>query len=135
MKFYLDTSVWRDYFEDRTDGTRPLGEFAFGFLLKCEKEKHTILVTKEVTKELLAYYSEEKVKEVFLRFNKMIVEIEYNKKQVSEARNFWLKTNKEFPFSDILHSIIARDNDSLLISRDKHFDEIDIVECLMPEEV
>ena len=31
-KFYLDTAIWRDYFEDRGDGTRPIGEFAFQFL-------------------------------------------------------------------------------------------------------
>lgn len=24
-KFYVDTSVWRDYFEDRSDGIRPFG--------------------------------------------------------------------------------------------------------------
>ena len=28
MKYYLDTSIWRDYYENRSDKFRPWGEWA-----------------------------------------------------------------------------------------------------------
>lgn len=133
-KFYLDTSIWRDYFEDRRDNIRPLGEFAFQFLRKCQLRKDIVFVSNEIVKELLAYYSEERVKQVFADFKDIIVDIGYGKEEVAEANSVWLKSNKKFPFSDILHSIIARNNEAILISRDKHFTELGIVKCSLPEE-
>lgn len=134
-RFYLDTAIWRDYFEDRGDGIRPLGEFAFQFLKRCQQRKQFVLVSQIVENELLTHYSKEKVEQVFSSFSDIIVRVDHSKQQVSEALSFWVKANKKFPFSDILHSIIARDNNALLISRDWHFTEIKIAECAMPEEI
>ncbi|HZX20503.1 MAG TPA: PIN domain-containing protein [archaeon] len=134
-RFYPDTSVWRDYFEDRKDNVRPLGEFAFRFLRKCQENQWIILVSGEVEKELLAYYSQKRVEEIFSNFHDIIRNVEESRRQVSEAISFSRKTKKAFPFSDILHSIIARDNNAILVSRDRHFAEIGIVECVLPEEV
>ncbi len=89
----------------------------------------------EVEKELLAYYSPARVAEVFSSFQDVIQKVEYSKEQVSEALSFWVKSNKQFPFSDILHSVIARDNNAVLVSRDRHFLEIDLAESVMPEDV
>lgn len=52
MKFYIDTSVWLDYFQDRGDGIRPIGLFAFMFLKKCQKEGLKIIVSDIVVKEM-----------------------------------------------------------------------------------
>lgn len=134
-KFYLDTSIWRDYFEDRKDNLRPLGEFAFQLLKKCQQRKWVVIVSPEVEKELLAYYSEEQVGLTFSSFKDIILKVSYSKQQVSEALFFWAKTGKEFPFSDVLHSVIARDNHAVLVCRDKHFWEIKLVDCVLPEEV
>ncbi|MFH1588310.1 MAG: hypothetical protein ABIA76_03175 [Candidatus Diapherotrites archaeon] len=134
-KFYLDTSIWRDYFEDRKDNLRPLGEFAFQFLKKCEKKKYFVIVSSAVKKELLDYYSLEKMNQVFSSFKSTIIEVDYSKKQAEEAFNFWVNSNKKFPFYDVLHSIISRDNKAILIARDKHFNEIGIVMGCLPEEV
>ena len=68
QKFYLDTAIWRDYFEDRRDGIRPLGEFAFQFLKNCEKKGCKVLVSDTVILELKVYFSEEDIKQIFLRF-------------------------------------------------------------------
>ncbi len=135
QKFYLDTAIWRDYFEDRKDGIRPLGEFAFQFLKKCQNRKWRVLVSPEVEKELLAYYPKERVEQVFSSFKDVIVKVSYSKEQVSEALSFWVKTRKEFPFSDVLHSVIARDNGARLVCRDRHLFEIDLADCVLPEEV
>ena len=134
-KFYLDTAIWRDYFEDRKDNIRPLGEFAFQFLKKCTERKWFVLVSSEIEKELLAHFSKEKVNEIFTGFQDIIIRVDYSKQQVSEALSFWVKTKKNFPFSDILHSIIARDNKAILVCRDKHFWAIGLADCILPEEV
>ena len=133
--FYVDTAIWRDYFEDRRDSINPLGEFASQFLKKCEKNRYSVIVSSAVKKELLDYYSQERVNQVFSSFKDIIAEVDYSKKQAEEAFNFWLSAKKKFPFYDILHSIIARDNKAVLVTRDRHFEEIGIVECVLPEEV
>lgn len=44
-RFYIDTSIWCDYFEDRNDGIRPLGLFAHNFLNRGRKKNYVILVS------------------------------------------------------------------------------------------
>ena len=36
-KFYVDTCIWLDFLEDRKDGLKPLGEFAFQFFRNCRR--------------------------------------------------------------------------------------------------
>ena len=134
-KFYVDTSIWRDYFEDRKDNMRPLGEFAFQFLQKCKEKNYAIVLTTEVIKELMIDYSKERVQKLFENFKEQIIQIGYSNQEYEEAKSFWTNSRKKFPMSDILHSIIARNNGAILVSRDWHFNEIGIIECLMPEEV
>ncbi|MFH0714540.1 MAG: PIN domain-containing protein [Candidatus Diapherotrites archaeon] len=135
QKFYVDTSVWRDYFEDRSDGLRPLGEFAFRFLKWCQSQHCAILVSDAVELELRIFASGEKVRLIFQEFEESIVHVVATTAEVEEARTFWEKNRKRFPLADILHSIVARDNDAVLVSRDNHFKEIEIVQSFKPEEI
>lgn len=136
-RFYLDTAIWRDYFEDRKDGIRPLGEFAFQFLKKCTEIGAEILVSDTVVFELEARLSKERVKEIFSSFGGIIKKIAANSGQLSEARKEWQKRNKALPFKDVLHAIIARDNDAVLVARDNHFFDMltSIVEVEKPEDI
>ena len=134
-KFYLDTAIWRDYFEDRKDSMRPLGEFAFRFLKNCAERKDAVIVSNAVEKELLEYYTKEKVGQVFSSFVEIILMAEYSEKQAEEAFKFWVGSGKKFPYYDILHSVIARDSEATLVTRDRHFEEIGIAECAPPEDL
>ncbi len=136
-RFYLDTSIWRDYFEDRSDGIMPLGEFAFQFLKNCTETGAEILVSDIVVFELEARLSKERVKEIFSSFRSIIRKVAANAKQVSEAREEWKKRNKALPFKDVLHAIIARDNNAILVARDNHFFDMltSIVEVKKPEDI
>ena len=134
-RFYIDTSIWRDYFEDRTDGIRPLGMFAFRFLNKCLREGQTIIVSEVVEGELLRYFSKERVEEVFLHFGKVIEKISRTKEQDAEAHLLFNNYQRRFPLADILHAVMARDEESLLVSRDKHFVELGLAEVAMPEDL
>jgi predicted nucleic acid-binding protein len=135
QRFYVDTAIWRDYFEDRSDGLKPLGEFAFLFLKNCEKHNCEVLYSQLVVSELLSHLSEEQVKQIFSSFSNFLREIKISKEQIKEAKNIglWVRYSHT---ADIMHAILARDNKAILITRDKHFDVLaEIVLVLKPEEV
>ncbi len=136
-KFYLDTCIWLDYFEDRKDGLNPLGEFAFQFLKKCEKQNCCIIVSDAVVFELQARLSKENLAEVFSLFRKIIIKVVAAPEQVSDARKEWKKRKKKVPFKDVLHAVIARDNNAVLVTRDMHFfyELSSIVEAKKPESI
>lgn len=133
VRLYVDTSIWRDYFEDRSDGIRPLGEFAFQFLKKCKEEKVQIIVSDVVLKELSLLFTETEFKIRISEFLEIIVMVERSKEQTAEALQLLEKPNRKFPLFDIVHAIIARDYNAVLISRDRHFAEIGICETGFPE--
>ena len=64
---------------------------------------------------------------------KIFAKIIINKNQIITARE--IKSELNIPFGDALHAIVAKDNDAILITRDKHFLEIDFIECYKPEDL
>ncbi len=136
-RFYLDTAIWRDYFEDRSDGTRPLGEFAFRFLQDCRNAGAEVIVSDIVALELKKRFSEAQIKEVFSSFTDIIRNVTANARQVSEAREEWIKRNKALPFKDVLHAVIARHHKAVLVARDRHFFELlaAIAKAEKPEDI
>lgn len=134
-KFYLDTAIWRDYFEDRKDHMRPLGEFAFRFLKNCEKKGCVVLYSETAIHELKRSYSSKTIKQVFSSFMHFLEIVPTSAYQYYEAKKLAvIKTDSHE--SDILHAILARDNNAILITRDFHFETLqDIAEIKKPEEV
>ncbi|MFH0955059.1 MAG: PIN domain-containing protein [Candidatus Micrarchaeota archaeon] len=131
-RFYVNTSVWRDFLEDRKAGWIPLGELAFEFLKNCRKYNCQILVAEPVLFELKDFPSE-RVSELFASFQAVILFVDVTKSQRLQAKEIAEKRN--LPFNDVFHAIIARDNSAILVSRDHHFTELtDIVEFKKPEE-
>lgn len=134
-RFYLDTAIWRDYFEDRKDSIRPLGEFAFQFLKNCEKKDCEVLYSGLVVQELRSYYSEERVAEVFSSFRHFLVEVPISNGQISEARKISSSVQGTH-LKDALHAILARDNNAIMVARDRHFGPLeDFVEVAKPEDI
>ena len=132
VKFYVDTSIWRDYFEDRKDSIRPLGEFAFQFLKKCREKKASLLYSDALLFEL-KNFPKQWAKEMFFSFKECLAKVAYSQEQIDEARK--IGKERQVPFNDAFHAIIARDNNAVLITRDKHFLGLkDIVESAAPEE-
>ena len=112
-----------DYFEDRKDGIRPLGEFAFQFLRQCKERKIQVIVSDVVVFELRRYFSQERVNEVFSHFEDIIVKVSVTPQQLSEANREWIKRGKKLPFDDVLHAVLAKRNKAVLVARDNHFFE------------
>jgi len=132
MKYYIDACIWRDYFEDRKDRFRPLGEWAFKFIKKIIEEEGIFVISDHLLIELESYMSSEEIKDLFeIVPEKLRLYIEANEKQNMGALN--LCKRLKIPFGDCLHYILARDNDALLISRDRHF--INFKNMKKPEEL
>jgi predicted nucleic acid-binding protein len=115
MRYYLDTSIWLDYFENRSDRFRPLGEWALALLGKIRAEKGRIIVSDVVLDELRS----QSAQDILKPFEDCIDRITTTDKQLKECRR--IRAELEIPRGDILHAILSRDHNCLLVSRDNHF--------------
>jgi predicted nucleic acid-binding protein len=132
-RFYVDTCIWIDYFEDRKDNLKPLGDFAFYFLKKQFEERNKIIVSTMVEKELETTGYREIAEITFNEYSEIIEKIVPSGKEISKATILARKINN-IPLQDILHAVICIQRNFVLVSRDKHFNLLN-VECLAPEEL
>jgi len=135
-KYYLDTSIWRDYYENRSDRFRPLGEWALKLINYIIENKDFILYSDLVVRELKVKYSEEEINKIFAVIYKrnLLLKVVISSSQVKEAAILCKKRN--VAFGDALHAILARDNKAIMVTRDKHFFElVDITEIKRPEDL
>ena len=132
-KYYLDTNIWLDYFENRSDGVRPLGEFAFNFLKNCILHKCNIFYSDFNLFELKNKLSNNDFYKYSNVFKENMIFIKSTKKDWEEAKQISKKINLHK--ADSLHLILAIKNKCTLITRDKHFDLIDLIEIKKPEDV
>lgn len=139
MKVFVDTHIFVDYFLDRSDGIRPLGEFTFQLVRRTISCEFYMLASDGVIKELKNVLNKKEDELIKIIFKELISAgkiqfIKATENQTSEAR--LLAEKRQIPRSDALFAILARDNAAILVSRDKHHQEIkDIVEALKPEEL
>ena len=135
-KYYVDTLIWRDYYENRRDRFKPLGEWAFQFFKKAIKEESLIFCSDFVEHELLKDYDEEKIKNMLniIEDIHLLIRIDIKAEQFKEAAG--LCKERKVPFGDALHAIVARDLGAIVITRDHHFEELqDIAISKKPEDL
>jgi predicted nucleic acid-binding protein len=135
MDYYVDSCIWIDLFEDRTDGLRPLGEFAFCFFKKCLSSKSKIYFSELVFEELSNYISKKEIENIIKDYSEIVIFVNYSDEQKSFAKKLTKRVNS-IHFSDALHAVIAKKYNCVLITRDNHFNELSFfVKVLAPEEV
>jgi len=135
-KYYIDTLIWRDYYENRKDRFRPLGEWAFEFFKKAMMEDCLIFYSDFVEDELRKDYDVKKIKEIFTVIDKiqLLKRVEVQPVQLKEAAK--ISKERNVPFGDALHAIIARDVGATVITRDHHFEDLqDIASSKKPEDL
>ena len=127
MRFYLDSAIWRDLHENRNDNFRPLGEWAFEFLRNVRQNKSLVLYSEIVVKELLIAYDYKTIAELFknLSEDNLLVEVAVSPAQLKEAS--LLRKKFQVPLRDALHAVLARDNNAVLIARDRHFEALSLL--------
>lgn len=135
MKFYLDTSIWMDLYEDRKGfNNEPLGDYAWALVAYIMKQDYKIVISDIVIKELLKKYPLQAVNGMMKPFEKIIIKIISTPKQIREAE--LMSKQILVPKLDVLHALIARDNNLILITRDNHFWKLDyIAKHYKPEEI
>ncbi|MBR9690069.1 type II toxin-antitoxin system VapC family toxin [Candidatus Woesearchaeota archaeon] len=136
MKYYLDTAIWRDYYENRSDKYRPLGDWALELIKNMIDDGDFVLYSEFVLKELKIKYTKKEIEDILNIVNEkdLLIKVDVSETQIKEAVT--LSKQRKIAFGDALHAILARDNNAILISRDKHYLELlDIVDCRKPEDL
>lgn len=131
--YYLDTSIWLDFFEMRDEPNFPKGRWAQELIEKIIKENLRILYSDHNLVELAVVgYSHEEINALLGRLRPILIFVEATEKQIGRARDLAAKRN--IPKGDALHALIARDNKAILVSFDKHFQELkDMIQPKMPQ--
>lgn len=133
--YYLDTSIWLDYYENRTDGKNKFGEFATKLIKQIIGNSDTVIISDYIINELLFRYDFEDLQYIFEIANtKIIGRVKTNPAQILEASK--ISDKRRVPLGDAIHAILARDNKAILVSRDQHFYKLkDIAEAKKPEDL
>lgn len=134
-RYYLDSCIWIDYFENRSDRFRPLGDWAFSLIQKIVQDSAQVIISDMTRVELEKQFSS-KIVDTILEIipRELLVIIEASEKQSKEAMT--LSKKLQIPFGDALHGVLARDSGAILVTRDKHFNEMsDQLTVRKPEEL
>lgn len=133
-RYYIDTSIWIDIYEDRKGfNGEPLGEYGLRLLSYILLMNAKIVVTNILIKEMECKYAMEKIRGMMKPFEDIIEIIIADENQTKEARKISLE--RCVPYGDALHAVIARDTKCILITRDRHFLRLaDISESHAPED-
>jgi|SRR3989344_7492889 len=129
--FYLDTSIWLDFYEKRGDN----GAFALHLLLTLIAEEKKVIISDILTRELKHLgYSNDEINRLFQIIKpNHIKRVFTTKEEFLEARH--LARQRNVPLGDALHAVLARNHHALFISRDKDFLSLkDIIKIKTPEE-
>ncbi len=134
-KYYVDTSIWMDLLEDRKGfNGEPLGDYALKFFAMIKAKNQKLILSDLLVRELESNYSVEEINGMILPFRKIIEKVFVTKEQRDEAKK--IAEKRDLPPGDALHAILARDNNFIMITRDKHFRELgDISKHYKPEEL
>ncbi|MFH1072230.1 MAG: type II toxin-antitoxin system VapC family toxin [Nanoarchaeota archaeon] len=133
--FYIDTSIWIDLYEDRTGkNLEPFGEYASRLFTLIMREKHEIGFSDILLTELGQFYSIEVVRGMVAPFNNLMRRIKSTDAQKKEAGT--IAHERGIPKGDVLHAILSRDHQLILVTRDHHFRRLtDISPSFRPEEL
>ncbi len=135
LKYYLDTCIWVDLYEERTGYFgEHLGDSAWKLISIIKQTNSILIITDILFIELSTYYSLAEINGMIKQFENFIEKIKSTQKQKKEAENISYERN--LPKKDALHALISRDNKLIFVTRDKHFQKLkDITKSLKPEDL
>ena len=133
---YLDSNIYIDYLENRSDGLRPLGDFAFNVLKRAFNCEFSIVLSSLVVEELANNNVEKYAQNLIMHLSELnkLVRVESTKEELKLARK--ICRERATCFNDTLHAIIAnRANAEFFVTRNiKDFVKLqDFVKIIVPE--
>jgi len=135
MKYYLDTSIWLDFFENRDEPNLPKSGWAAELINKIIKEDKKIIYSDANEEELIEQgYTQEEIEDLFEPIKKILIHAEFTKKHFGKARDLAYKRN--IPIFDALHALIAKDKKAILVTLDHDFFKLkDIASIKRPQDL
>jgi len=94
--FYLDTCIWRDFYENRySKSGKPLGKYAADLFIKILNKKYRILYSETLLWELNRDYDEKEIKDMlnFLLISKVLIKLEITEEEFIEAKKLSKERN------------------------------------------
>ena len=133
-KYYLDTSIWLDFFENRNEPNFPKGDWAHKLLGKITENNDKVIYSDIVIIELgVVGYQPHEIEKLFEKIKPILIFVESTEKQVRIVKDLSLK--RDLPKGDALHTILARDNKATLVTLDKHFKKLaDVTKPKRPQD-
>src|SRR3989338_4299822 len=133
-RFYFDTSIWLDFFEDRDEPNFPKSMWTKQLVSKIINNNYKIIISDANYRELNNLgYSRYDLKDLLFPVRDILIPRIAETKQIGKAKDLAIK--RMIPKQDALHAILARDNRAILISLDNHFKKIiDITIACNPKE-
>ena len=132
MRYYLDTSIWLDYYEKRGKN----GEEAVKLILKIMERQRVVCFSDYHTIELKRLnYNLDQIAEMLKIVKPHLlrrIHLQRHHSRISRQ----LASQRSIPPGDALHALLAKENDATLISRDADFEKLkDICETKKPENI
>ena len=134
-RFYLDTAIWLDLFENRDEPNLPKGKWSSELISKIVKNDDIIIYSDNNIFELIVVgYFQYELEKMFKSLRPILLFVESTEKQIGLAKDLSFKRN--VPKRDALHALIARDNKAILVTFDKHFQMLlDITKPKRPQDL
>lgn len=133
MNCIIDTNIILDFLLSSKNNLKSAKDF-FKATLSC---KHTIFLCEPVMFELKAHGFDKDAEELIfqlMRTKNKIKFIEETNEDLNQAKN--IIRNSNLPFNDVLISILAKKANAIVVTRDKHFLELQqIVDSFKPEDL
>ncbi|MBW2986099.1 PIN domain-containing protein [Candidatus Woesearchaeota archaeon] len=136
LTIYIDTNIYLDYFDGRTDRLRPLGEFAYQLLKRTLECEFKIILSSLVLKEIFYNSYEERINNFLPDFKSKnkIIKITADAKDIKKTRK--ICKERKTDFNDTLHAVLAHKiNADFFVTRNlKDFYKLqDFVHLKLPE--
>ena len=133
-KYYLDTSIWLDFIENRNEPNFPKGEWASRLIRKIIRTNSSIVVSDVVIDELknvgYGYYEIMAIMESLPN----VYGVSVRKKHRNRAKQIAARRN--VPPGDVVHALIAKEHKAILVTLDFHFLKLrDIIRFKRPQEL
>jgi predicted nucleic acid-binding protein len=136
-KYYFDTCIWRDHYENRIGSQgRPLGKYATNLFANVIKNQDTLLFSEFIIRELKNGFNEKEISEMLnvLYIAGILEKVTMKEEDYKEAKRQGMERN--LPAGDVLHALLARKNNAIFVTQDNHCLQLkDIVEVKKPEEI
>ena len=120
MKFYVDTNIYLNLWKKEGDATKgtPYWKLAKDFLDKVNKERHDIIFTGLILKELKYALTYEQFKEKEELLKASFQKVDVITEDYKYARRLESQSKFMLSFYDCLHIAICKRLDLVLITRD-----------------